>query len=86
MAKIKFEEALKDLEEVVDRLEQGNLSLKDTLSEYEDGIKLYKQCTALLEDAEKKIQILMKDENGVLCAKDFELKPTHADGAVTDSE
>ncbi|MEK7297614.1 MAG: exodeoxyribonuclease VII small subunit, partial [Planctomycetota bacterium] len=66
MAKIKFEEALKDLEEVVDRLEQGNLSLKDTLSEYENGIKLYKQCAALLEDAEKKIQILMKDENGEL--------------------
>ena len=56
MAKIKFEEALKDLEEVVDRLEQGNLSLKDTLSEYENGIKLYKQCTALLEDAEKRFK------------------------------
>ena len=86
MAKIKFEEALKDLEEVVDRLEQGNLSLKDTLSEYENGIKPYKQCTALLEDAEKKIQILMKDENGELCAKDFELQPTHAEGVAKDTE
>ena len=86
MAKIKFEEALKDLEEVVGRLEQGNLSLKDTLAEYENGIKLYKQCTALLEDAEKKIQILMKDENGELCAKDFDLKPPHAEGAAADTE
>lgn len=72
MAKIKFEDALKALEHIVERLEKGDLPLDDTLSEYENGIKLYKQCAALLENAEKKIQILVKDGNGVLRAKDFE--------------
>ena len=74
MAKIKFEDALKGLEGIVERLEKGDLSLAETLSEYEQGIKLYKQCIALLEDAEKKIQILVKDENGVFRTKDFEIE------------
>lgn len=74
MAKIKFEDALKGLEDIVERLEKGDLSLDETLSEYEQGIKLYKQCITLLEDAEKKIQILVKDENGVFRTKDFEIE------------
>ena len=74
MAKIKFEDALKGLEGIVERLEKGDLSLAETLSEYEQGIKLYKQCIALLEDAEKKIQILVKDENGVFRTKDLEIE------------
>ena len=72
MAKVKFEEALKGLEDIVERLEKGDLSLDETLSEYENGIKLYKQCVALLEDAEKKIQILVKNESGVFRTKDFD--------------
>ncbi len=72
MAKVKFEDALKGLEDIIERLEKGDLSLDKTLSEYENGIKLYKQCIAMLENAEKKIQILMKDENGIFRTKDFE--------------
>lgn len=78
MAKIKFEVAIKGLEDIVDRLEKGDLSLDETLSEYENGIKLYKQCVAMLENAEKKIQVLVKDENGVLRTKDFEIKTTQS--------
>lgn len=78
MAKIKFEVAIKELEDIVDRLEKGDLSLDETLSEYENGIKLYKQCVAMLENAEKKIQVLAKDENGVLRTKDFEIKTTQS--------
>lgn len=78
MAKIKFEVAIKELEDIVDRLEKGDLSLDETLSEYENGIKLYKQCVAMLENAEKKIQVLVKDENGVLRTKDFEIKTTQS--------
>ena len=55
------------------------MSLDETLSEYENGIKLYKQCVALLENAEKKIQILVKDENGILRTKDFEIGSTQSD-------
>lgn len=76
MAKTKFADVLKGLEEIVERLEKGDLSLDDTLSEYENGIKLYKQCIALLENAEKKIQILVKDGNGIIHTKDFQIENT----------
>ena len=81
MAKVKFEDAVKRLEDIVGRLEKGDLSLDETLSEYENGIKLYKQCVALLENAEKKIQILVKDENGILRTKDFEMGSTPSDNS-----
>lgn len=81
MAKIKFEDALKGLEDIVERLEKGELSLDETLSEYEEGIRLYKQCIALLENAEKKIQILVKDENGVFRTKDFETETTQSNNS-----
>ena len=81
MAKVKFEDAVKRLEDIVGRLEKGDLSLDETLSEYENGIKLYKQCVALLENAEKKIQILVKDENGILRTKDFEAGSTQSDNS-----
>ena len=77
MAKIKFEDALKGLEDIIERLERGDLSLDETLAEYENGIKLYKQCIALLDGAEKKIQVLVKDENGILRTRDYEVEPTH---------
>lgn len=78
MAKIKFEDAVKGLEDIVERLEKGDLPLDETLSKYEQGIKLYKQCIALLEDAEKKIQILVKDENGVFRTRDYESDTTQS--------
>ncbi len=71
MAKVKFEEALKGLEKIVDKLEKGDMPLDETLSEYENGIKLYKKCVSLLDEAEKKIQILVKDENGSFSTRDF---------------
>ena len=81
MAKIKFEDALKGLEDIVERLEKGELSLDETLPEYEQGLKLYKQCIALLENAEKKIQILVKDESGVFRTKDFEIETTQSNNS-----
>ena len=81
MAKVKFEDAVKGLEEIVERLEKGDLSLDETLSEYESGIKLYKQCVALMENAEKKIQILVKDESGVFRTKDFEIETTQSNNS-----
>ncbi|GJQ50186.1 MAG: exodeoxyribonuclease VII small subunit [Candidatus Kuenenia stuttgartiensis] len=71
MAKVKFEEALKGLEKIVDKLEKGDMPLDETLSEYENGIKLYKKCVSMLDEAEKKIQILVKDENGSFSTRDF---------------
>ena len=71
MAKIKFEESLKKLEEIVEQLERGDLTLDESLTRYENGIKLYKQCLALLESAEKKVQILTKKESGKFQTEDF---------------
>lgn len=81
MAKIKFEDAAKGLEDIVERLEKGDLPLDETLSKYEQGIKLYKQCIALLEDAEKKIQILVKDENGVFRTREYEIETAKSNNA-----
>ena len=70
MAEIKFEEALKKLENIVEELEQGDLSLDEALKKYQDGIELSRLCAARLESAKKKIDVLARNKKG-----DFELKP-----------
>ena len=59
-----FEDALKQLEEVVAKLEKGELSLEDSLKLYEQGIALSRLCHAKLEEAEGKIELLLKDARG----------------------
>ena len=61
-----FEEALKQLEEIVQRLERGELALEESLKLYEEGIRLSRLCHAKLEEAEGKIELLMKDARGEL--------------------
>ena len=61
-----FEVALKQLEEIVQRLEKGELSLEESLKLYEEGIRLSRLCHAKLEEAEGKIELLMKDARGAL--------------------
>jgi exodeoxyribonuclease VII small subunit len=72
MAKKKFEEALQELEMIVQRLEDGNLSLDESLSLFEEGIKLSRLCSQRLDEAEKKVEILLKNENGSLSRQPFE--------------
>lgn len=67
-----FEKNLKELEEVVKSLESGNVRLDDMLSLFERGIKLTKSCTKLLDEAEQKINVLVKGENGELVEEKFE--------------
>jgi exodeoxyribonuclease VII small subunit len=59
-----FEAALKQLEEIVQRLEKGELPLEESLKLYEDGIRLSRICHSKLEEAEGKIEILLKDGKG----------------------
>jgi len=59
-----FESALKQLEELVQRLEKGELSLEESLKLYEEGIRLSRFCHAKLEEAEGKIEQLLKDSRG----------------------
>ena len=56
----KFEDALKRLEEIVDKLEAGDVPLEDSLALYEEGISLFRHCSSKLEEAKKKVEILAK--------------------------
>ncbi len=71
-AEIKFEDALKKLEKIVTDLEDGSLSLDEALGKYEEGIKLSKLCAKRLELAKKKVEILMKSEDGSVELKPFD--------------
>lgn len=61
---VKFEEALARLEAVVDRLESGELPLEESLRLFEEGVHLTKVCSHRLEEAERRITILLKNEGG----------------------
>jgi exodeoxyribonuclease VII small subunit len=67
--KKKFEEAIEDLEKIVERLESGELSLDDSLTAFEDGVRLIKICNQKLAEVEKKIELLVKDKDGKLQLK-----------------
>lgn len=58
---MKFEDAIKELEEVVSSLESGEKGLDESIALFEKGIKLSKQCQKMLDTAEKKVRILMAD-------------------------
>lgn len=71
MAKVTFEIAMKQLEQIVQELESGNLSLEDSIKKFEEGIKLSKFCSAKLDETEKKISLLLKDQDGNIIEKPF---------------
>ncbi len=64
MAGLKFEDALSRLETIVAELEKGDLPLDDSLKIFEEGIKLSKTCLKILDDAERKIEILVREKDG----------------------
>jgi exodeoxyribonuclease VII small subunit len=70
----RFEDALKELEDIVARLEKGELALEESLGLYERGIGLARLCHAKLEEAEGRIEVLMKDARGDL-VKDAQGRP-----------
>ena len=78
-----FERKLTDLEAVVERLEQGDLSLEESVRLFEEGMKLSESCKQELEAAEGRIQILMQQAGGKLKPRDLEMD-TDADEVVTD--
>jgi len=59
-----FEISLKELERIVRQLEEGDLPLEDSLKLFEDGVKLSRECQERLNQAERRIEVLLKDENG----------------------
>lgn len=69
--KTSFEDNMKKLEEIAVELERGNLDLDTSVSKFEEGMKLSKECSEMLEKAEKKITMLIKGENGELAEENF---------------
>jgi len=72
MAEKKFEAALARLEEIVKEFETGDLPLEQSLKLFEEGIKLSRICNKRLEDAERRVEILLKDKSGAISALPFE--------------
>lgn len=66
-----FEQSIAELEKIVAELENGDVSLDDSLSLFEKGIKLSKNCQKMLDEAEKKVSILMTNEDGEIKKEEF---------------
>ncbi len=78
MAKERFEDALSRLEKVVARLEEGDVSLEESLRLFEEGIRLSRLCNQKLDEAEKRVEILLKNKEG-------DLKPQPFDPSMNNS-
>lgn len=76
MPQLKFEKALSRLEETVESLEKGDLSLEKALKVFEDGVHLSKICMKTLSDAEKKVEILIEEKGGKKKTRPFNPKET----------
>jgi len=68
---LKFDEAIADLEQVVEQLESGDLSLEDSLAAFEKGVGLVRYCNQKLSEVEKKVELLVKDKQGHLRLQAF---------------
>lgn len=69
---ISFEKAMEKLEEIVKRLENGDLELEEALKKFEEGMKYSKYCIEKLDRTEKRITLLMQDEDGNITQEPFE--------------
>jgi exodeoxyribonuclease VII small subunit len=69
-----FEQSLARLEEIVRRLESANLPLDDAMKLFEEGMQLSRECQKQLEQAEARVEILLKKAGGEMTAQPFELE------------
>jgi len=74
MAEKNFEESMKRLEDIVQDLENGDLSLEGSLERFEEGMSLVSFCSKKLEEAEQKITMLVKESEGKYTKQPFEIK------------
>jgi exodeoxyribonuclease VII small subunit len=74
MAKQTFEVAMKQLEQITQELESGELSLELAMKKFEEGIQLSRFCTKKLDETERRITILLQDSNGLVQELPFEEK------------
>ena len=71
-----FETSLAELEQIVTKLEGGDLPLEESLDLFEKGIKLSRECRTRLTNAERRIEVLMKDADGEIGTQDFDPEST----------
>jgi len=74
-----FETSLNELEKIVNQLENGDLPLEKSLSLFEDGVKLSRECRERLIQAERRIEVLLKDSDGNLSLKEIEPESLRAE-------
>jgi exodeoxyribonuclease VII small subunit len=72
MPKEKFGDAVNKLEKIVSKLEEEDIPLEESLKLFEEGIRLSRFCNQKLDEAEKKVEILLKDKDGVLKTRSFD--------------
>lgn len=70
-----FELSLKKLEQMVSQLEKGDAPIEDQLKTFEQGVALSRDCLKELDSIEKKVQILLENQNGELVTKPFNTEP-----------
>jgi exodeoxyribonuclease VII small subunit len=83
---LKFESALEKLEKIVAEMESGDLSLDDILKKYEEGSGLVRYCSKKLTEAEKRIEILMKNKEGELEARPFDAEAEEGNGDTDNAK
>lgn len=66
MSKEKFEESLERLEEIVRRMEAGEMTLEESLKAFEEGIKLSRLCAKKLDEADRRVELLLREEGGII--------------------
>jgi len=71
MADMSFEKAMESLEKIVHELESGDLPLEKALSKFEEGMRLTRLCSKKLDETEKKINVLMREEDGSVRKEEF---------------
>jgi exodeoxyribonuclease VII small subunit len=84
VAVLKFEEAMARLETIVAELEKGDLPLDESLKIFEEGIKLSKSCLKMLDEAERKVEILIQDRDGKKRIRAFSLDEGSNELVATD--
>ena len=72
-AKLKFEDALKKIEQIVNQLESGKLTLEESLEQFQQGISLVKICHQDLEQVEQKIELMINSEAGEISLKEVNI-------------
>ena len=75
-----FESQLKELEQIVGKLENGDLPLEESLNLFEHGVRLSRECRERLEAAERRIEVLLKDTDGNPIVREFDSTSAKADG------